>query len=123
MSHYNNQKSSISIYTKYVEFVLYTNNILNKYPKKETFTLVSEIKNIMYKGLENLIYALKSYNSKEKLSYLRSFDVQLTLMKIQVRISYKLKYISMQNYQTWSEKITDLSNMLGGWINYAKKNK
>lgn len=117
----NLKATNLSIYTKYIELIMYTNNLLNKYPKKETFTLAAEIRKNTYTGLSYLVYAIKSFSSKEKIQYLRNLDVQLVLLKVQVRLSYNFKYISVQNYETWCNHITNLSNMLGGWINHVKK--
>lgn len=115
------QQNNLKIYQKYLELIYYSNDIVRKYPKSENFTLVSEIKNSLYTGLRNLMYAIKSYNKNDKLKYLNEFDINLNLLKVHVRLSYKYKYISMQNYQTWSNLITDICNMLGGWISSCLK--
>ena len=112
-----NNESTLNIYQKYLELIYYSNDIVKKYPKSENFSLVNEIKNSLYVGLRNLMYAIKNYHKQDKLKYLNEFDINLNLLKIQVRLSYKYKYITMQNYQTWSNLITDICNMLGGWIN------
>lgn len=116
-----NNKANLSIYQKYMELVLYTNSIVKKYPKSENFALVKEIKVAAYSGLKCLLYALKAYNKSDKLKYLNEFDIQLSIFKIYVRLSYQYKYISLQNYQTWSNLITDLCNMLGAWILSCQK--
>ncbi len=116
-----NSKNNLIIYQKYLELVYYSNDIVRKYPKSENFTLVSEIKSTIYSGLRNLMYAIKSFNKHDKLNYLNEFDINLNLLKVHIRISYKYKYISIQNYQTWSALITDICNMLGGWINSCIK--
>ena len=120
MSENNN---NLKIYQKYLELIYYVNNIVRKYPKSEHFALVQEIKLSTYEGLRNLLYAIKSFNKRDKLKYLNKFDINLDLLKIHVRLSYKFKYISMQNYQSWSTLITDICNMLGGWILACQKNK
>ncbi len=119
----NNQKSNVNlkIYQKYLELIYYSNDIVRKYPKSENFTLVQEIKNSLYVGLRNLMYAIKCYNKQDKLKYLNEFDTNLNLLKVHVRLSNKYKYISSQNYQAWSTLITDICNMLGGWITSCLK--
>ena len=67
------------------------------------------------------MYAIKTFNKKEKLNYLNEFDTNMNLLKIHIRISFKYKYISLQNYNTWSSLITDICNMLGGWISSCLK--
>lgn len=113
--------SKLLIYQKYLELIYYTNDLVRKYPKSERFTLVQEIKQALYSGLRYLMYAIKSYNKNDKLKYLNELDITLNLLKVHLRLSYKYKYISMQNYTTWSSKITDICNMLGGWINSCLK--
>lgn len=104
-----------------MELIDYTNNILRKYPNSETFALVKECKSTLYVGLRLLMYAIKSFNKQEKLRYLNELDINLNILKVHIRLSYKFKYISMQNYQTWSNLITNICNVLGGWINSCQK--
>ena len=112
---------NLAIYQKYLDLIYYSNNIVRKYPKKENFCLAQEIKTSLYAGLRNMMYAIKSYNKQEKLRNLNEFDINLTLLKVQVRLSHKYQYITTQNYQTWSELITDICNMLGGWVSSCQK--
>lgn len=112
---------SLKIYQRYLELIYYSNDIVRKYPKCENFALVQEIKSSLYLGLRNLMYAIKSFNKRDKLQYLNEFDINLNLLKVHIRLSYKYKYITLQNYQSWSNIITDICNMLGGWIISCQK--
>ena len=116
-----NSKGNLAIYQKYMELIYYTNDLIRKYPKSETFALVKEIKNSMYSGLRLLMYAIKVYNKQEKLKYLNELDINLNLLKVHIRLSYKYKFISLQNYQTWCTNITNICNMLGAWISSCLK--
>lgn len=109
------------IYQKYLDLIYYSNDLVRKYPKSEKFALVDEIKNALYSGLRLLIYSLKIYNRQEKLKYLNELDACLKLLQVHMRISFKYKYISMQNYATWSDKLTEICKMLGGWISSCLK--
>ncbi len=111
-----NTNENLVIYQKYLDLIYYTNNLCIKYPKSEKLALVSETKQSMYVGLRHLMYAFKEYNKKVKLSHLNDLDVELNLQKVFVRLAFKYQYISKQNYETWCKKITDICNMLGGWI-------
>ena len=117
----NKSDNNLKIYQKYLELIYYSNDIVRKYPKSENFTLVAEIKKSLYTGLRSLMYAIKCFNKQDKLKHLNEFDINLNLLKVQIRLSYKYKYISIQNYQTWSNLITDICNMLGGWISSCLK--
>lgn len=117
----NSNNNNLIIYQKYMELIYYTNDIIKKFPKSETFSLVKEIKNTMYSGMRLLMYAIKTYKYQEKLKYLNEFDINLSLFKVFIRLSYKYKYISNQNYSFWSSLITDICNMLGGWISSCQR--
>ena len=114
-------KDNLLIYQKYLEFIYYTNDLVRKYPKAEKFALVQEIKQTVYAGLRNLMYAIKSYNKNDEMKYLNELDTCLNLLKVHFRLSYKYHYISIQNYTTCSEHITNICNMLGGWITSCLK--
>ena len=70
-------KGNLAIYQKYMELIDYTNNIVRKYPKSETFALVKEIKNTLYSGLRLLMYTIKVFNKQEKLKFLNELDINL----------------------------------------------
>lgn len=112
-------KTNSVIFQKYLNLIYYTNDIVKKYPKCEIFALVKEIKNALYCGLKHLMYAMKSYKNENKLNFLNEFDINLDLLKVYIRLSYK--YISMQNYTAWSELLTDICNMLEDWITSCQK--
>lgn len=121
MENKEKKNGTLIIYPKYMDLVYYSNDLVRKFPKCEQFALVKEIKSTLYSGLRCIIYAIKLYNKQDKLRYLRELDIQLNLLKVHIRISYKYKYITMNNYQTCSNQLTDISNLLGGWINSCLK--
>ncbi|MFR2534066.1 MAG: diversity-generating retroelement protein Avd [Clostridia bacterium] len=117
----SNNNSNLIIYQKYLELIYYTNDLVRKYPKSETFALVKEIKSALYSGFRFLMYAIKSYKVQDKLKNLSELDIQLDLMKVYIRLSHKYKYISTQNYNAWCTILTNICNMLGGWIQSCQK--
>lgn len=72
-------------------------------------------------GLRLLLYAIKTYPATDKLKYLRELDINLSLLKIHIRISYKYRYISPKNYEAWNTIISNVCNMLGGWISSCQR--
>ncbi len=109
------------IYKQYLELIYYTENILIKYPKIERKNICVQIKNNTYDGMKLIIKAQKVRDKKVRLNILGELDVNLKMLKILIRISYKKKYISIKNYASWSKKITNICNLLGGWINSCLK--
>jgi hypothetical protein len=105
------------IIKKYQEMMLYVYNLLKKYPNSEKFALASETKKCLFEAFELLLWAKKQYSKNTRLKYLSEVDIKLSCLKIYVRLAVKNEYINARNYRAWSYKITNISNMLGGWIN------
>lgn len=109
------------IYKQYLEMIYYTEMITEKYPKVEKNSIVSTIKNNTYNGMYIILKAFKEYDKIKKIQYLNELDTIMKFLKVLVRISYKRKYINNTNYSAWSKKITNICNLLGGWINSCQK--
>ena len=104
------------IYKKYNDFIYYVYILLEKIPKYEKTSIGIDIRKIMILNLELIIkmYKLKNY------SLLIEVDTNLLILQNLVRILYKRKYINLKNYKAFSNKVTELSKMVGG---YYKKYK
>ena len=116
-----NVDNRLVIYQKFTNLIYYSKNLLNKYPKSERFDLSSDIKNILYTTLRNIIFAWKAYDNNEKLRYLRQIDVDLLILKSLITISYKYQYITQKNYMVWNENISEIGKLVGGWIKSCQK--
>ena len=113
-------QNDLLIYKKYIDLYYYAYNILEKYPKAERFALVSDIKHSMNDTLKDMLYAQKVSKNK-KLDYLNKIDAELVYQRFAIRLSYNQKYISANNYKTWSLKVAEIGKMLGGWIKSCPK--
>ena len=108
-------ENNLLIYKKYTDLYFYAYNLLEKYPKAEKFALVTDIKKSMNNVVRNMFYAQKVDNNR-KWPYLNSIDAELLFQRFATRLSYNKKYISPNNYKTWSAKIAEIGRMLGGWM-------
>lgn len=113
--------NKLVIYQKMTNLIYYSKNLLNKYPKSERFDLCTDIKNILYKILRNIIYAWKAYKNEEKLKYLKIIDVDLIVLKTLITISYKYTYISQKNYMVWNDQVAEIGKLVGSWIKTCQK--
>ena len=111
----------LTIYGKYLDLISYTEMILKKYPKSERFALATFTKNKTYEGMESIIYAFKCYDRAQKFNYLNEIDIKLKMIKVLIRVAFKNKYITVQNYRAWSNKLFHVGNLLGAWINSCLK--
>lgn len=108
-------------YQKMVNLIYYSKNLLKKYPKSERFDLCSDIKNILYDTLRNIIFAWKEYKNEGKMQFLKKIDVELVVLKSLTTISYKYQYITQKNYMVWNEHISEIGKLIGGWIKSCQK--
>ena len=111
----------LKIYSKYVDLIYYTNMILKKYPKSERYALASKIETETYNGLKIIIEAQK--NKRNRLKELNKLDSLTKFILVLVRVSYKNKYISYQNYKAWCNKLNYINKLNIGWFINAKKHE
>ena len=71
--------------------------------------------------MKKIILAQKEYNHSKRLTILNELDVDLKILKVLIRVSYKQKYINTKNYSAWSKKIFNIANLLGCWIKSCLK--
>lgn len=114
-------ESSLIIYQKYLDLIYYTNDIVKKYPKHERFALVQETKSVLYEGVRYLVYAQNETDKIIRLNELKKLNATLSILKLHIRLANKYTYISLKNYESWSNKITDVCNLLGAWIKSCAK--
>lgn len=111
-----NDVEGLMIYKQYMELIYYMENIVLKYPKCEKLSLVSNIKNNTYLGMKKIIMANKEFNKGKRINILNDLDTDMKILKVLIKLSYKKKYINGNNYRAWSKKISNIGNLLGGWI-------
>ena len=112
---------NVKIYRVYMDLISYIEMITNKYPSYAKNSFVSIIKKDLYKGIKDILYAYKAFDKKIKLEYLNDLDINLKMLKVYARISYKRRYINNRNYEAWSRKINNVCISLGTWINICLK--
>lgn len=116
-----NDLDDLLIYKAYVDMMFYFYNLVHKYPKRESGVLVYDIKSNLNEGIRYIIYAQKCFDIKERISFLNKLDASLKILKVYIRISYRKKYISSKNYGASCRKITNVSNLMFGWIKVCQK--
>lgn len=113
--------SRLIIYEKIVDLIFYSKNLLKKFPKSERFDLCTDIKNSLYFMLRQVMYAWRETENKKRYTYLKNTDIEIFVLKTQIRIAYKSQYISDQNFMTWNNHLSEIGKMLGGWMKVCPK--
>lgn len=106
--------NNLIIYKKYTDYIYYVYLLLDKIPKTDKIVIGTDIRNYLINNLELII---KYWKCKD-ISYLNTFDINIIIINNLIRIIYKRKYISNQNYNAYSKKTGEISNICHGLINY-----
>ena len=96
---------------KVQDMMEYAYPMLNQFPKAEKFSLAQDIRHCMNTILELTITEDKKYSKK---TTLENLDIENTKLKIYIRLSFRLKYISKHTYSVWEEKVVEIGKMIGG---------
>jgi len=104
---------NLAIFEKTYELILWIYPTVNKFPKSQRFVLGQQIENTVLEILKGIIEANQERN---KVPYLKQISVNLDKLRILIRLSKDLKFISIRQYQFAAEKINEIGKMLGGWI-------
>jgi four helix bundle protein len=105
--------TELSIMTKTFDMAQYAYQALSQFPKGEKLSLVSEIKRCITTLIRLEVTAQKKYYKK---TTLQDLDVELSVLRYYVRLSMLLGFLPLKKYDVWTEKLTEIGKMLGGWI-------
>ena len=98
-----NNKEELILIPKYEKYMQYMIEVIIKMPRTEKFNIGNEVKAVMYKMLENILYINKVENSK-RLYYLNLIDAELNTQRIMIREMLKNKWIDEKKYKVSMDK-------------------
>ena len=106
-------QTNLMIDAKMREMIRYGYIALRQFPKSEKHCLGAEIRNTMWSLQRLVITAIKRFHKKTTLT---DMDIELSLLKRQVRAAKDLQFIDLKKYETWCRQMVEIGKMLGGWI-------
>lgn len=98
---------------KIEELDAYTHTVLQQYPKLERHLLCHDIRRSMADIQRHAVVAWKRYHKK---TTLQEMDIEVEVLRIWLRKSVHLKYITPHRYQVWATHVNEIGRMVGGWI-------
>lgn len=104
---------NLAIFEKTYELILWIYPTVNKFPKSQRFVLGQHIEDIILKILEGIIEANQERN---KIPYLKQISINLDKLRILIRLSKDLRFISIKQYGFATNKVNEIGKMLGGWL-------
>lgn len=91
----------------------YSQIALQQYPRVERYALCTDIRQTLTTIERLVIVAWKRYHKK---TTLHDLDIELEVLRMLLRKSLRLKYITPHKYEIWSRQVNEIGRMVGGWI-------
>ena len=101
------------IFKKSYDFSIWLMNHCNKFPKSHRFSVAVKLENGI---LAFLRYISLANHRAKKQPLLHLADEELLMLRIFLRLSHDLKFISTSSYEYGSKQLEEIGKMLGGWL-------
>ena len=103
----------LTIFEKTYQLVLWLYPTVQKFPKTQRFVLGQQIETSALNLVRGII---RANASRAKLPLLYELSVELDTLRILLRLSKDLKFISVRQYGFAAEQVNEVGKLLGGWI-------
>ena len=100
------------VFVQWMEFIEWLLQRTEKYPRRARFSFAMRIENIALDVVEDLVEARYT---KERGAILKRANLKLEKLRILLRLSYKMRYLSVNGYEFAIRRIDEVGRMLGGW--------
>ena len=110
---YRHPEPYAALIAKLEELETYTHQALIQYPKMERHLLCADIRRSIA-AIERLaVVAWKRYHKK---TTLQELDVEVEVLRMWIRKSVRLRYITPHRYEVWAIHVNEIGRMVGGWL-------
>jgi hypothetical protein len=106
-----------TLLAKIEEVEAYTHTVLQQYPKIERYALCADIRAALANIQRLSIVAWKRYHKK---TTLQDLDVEIEVLRMWIRKSLCLQYITPRRYEIWVRHVNEIGRMVGGWLKAAR---
>lgn len=103
----------LPIFIQWLDFLKWLLVTTDRFPKKARFTFSDRLNQLGLGVVEDLVEARYS---KDKNSTLKRINLNLEKMRVLLRISYELRFLSGSHYEQAMKRLQEIGKMLGGWI-------
>ncbi|MDP2649132.1 MAG: diversity-generating retroelement protein Avd [bacterium] len=101
------------IFEKVYQLVRWLYPTVSKFPKAQRFVLGQQIENT---ALDILRGVIRANAERDKLATLKGASVDLDTLRILLRLSKDLEFLSVRQYGFAAEQVNEVGKLLGGWI-------
>ena len=113
-----NARQPLMLRVKLEELAKYTHVALQQFPKRERFIICADIKETIYEALQLTIRMERRYHKK---TTLQDIDVSIDFLRVLIRESCSLGYISPNHLADWMKQVDECGMILGGLMKHFAK--
>jgi hypothetical protein len=103
------------LYQKTYDFLLWLYPIINRIPKSHRLVLGRHLEEL---GISLLLLVIKANTARgqSRLSLQLQVSDELDCLRILVRLTKDLRFMSVKQYTTGAEKVNEIGRMLNAWM-------
>jgi 23S rRNA-intervening sequence protein len=102
----------LPVFVRWVEFLEWLMPATAKFPRNAR-RMAQRIEDL---GLDAAELFVEARYTTQKQELLRRVNLKLEKLRVLLRLSYRLKYLSHEGYEHAARSINDVGRQLGGWI-------
>jgi four helix bundle protein len=104
----------LKVWQKAIDLVVKIYDVTEKFPKKEDFGLVAQLRRAAVSVPSNIAEGLTRKSSKDKLHFLNIAQASLSEIDTQLEISIRLGYLNREEFESTEAELTEIQMMLSG---------
>ncbi len=102
------------IFTKTFDFITWLVERSNGFPRSQRFIVTRRLLDAALDFQELLIEA-NAFRGRKRMDQLNRADAELDKVRLYLRMAYRWKWITEDQYKFVSEKVAEIGKLLGGW--------
>ena len=120
MNHATNDQIVAPIIHKVYVFYRALYGEINRFPKKDRYTIGRQCEQEILTIL-SLLFTANAQPDASKLKYLLEIDTKLSVLKTLLRLAHDVQALKRSYYLGRETELQEIGRMLGGWIKYVKR--
>jgi hypothetical protein len=103
----------LPIFVVWMDFIKWLLPVTEKFPKRVRFSFADRMDNLALDVVEDLVEARYA---RDKRALLKRANLRLEKLRVLMRLSHDLRYMSYKAYEHALRSINEAGRMLGGWM-------
>ncbi len=109
------KNTELKVIQDFYDFMLWMLRHTEKYPRHHRYSLGMAIEN----RLQTILgYLLRAKYSKDKTAILADANIELEILRFQIRLSKDLEILTVKSYGFGSGCLESIGSQIGGWMKH-----